>query len=99
MRVMCVRKIILRGPGVDWNDVVPVIGDEDVVIDEFIEGGHAYYSLQRFGMEKGFLTSFFSVLPDGDADEIEAPEKEAIVPNPNDHVHPTILIFLKPFIK
>jgi hypothetical protein len=99
MNVMCVKKIILRGHGVGWNDVVPVVGDEDVVIDTFLEGGHTYYSLQRFGLEKGFLTSFFSVLPDGDADEIDAVDKEAIVPNPNAHVHPIMLSFLKPYIK
>lgn len=86
MRVMCVKSspahqavaILLGGS-------FPEIGDKCTVIEtkRCSCGKHDVYYLEEHWLPTGFPTEFFATLPEADADEIEAAEKEAIVPNPN----------------
>lgn len=85
MKVMCVEQpqawIVL---GYLMRFKVPEVGDECTVLDTRLCscGAHDVYDLEGFPSPLGFQTDCFAVMPEADADDINAAEHEAIVPNP-----------------
>jgi hypothetical protein len=85
MKVMC-----MQSP-VEWTIIaaiyggsVPQVGDECTVKDtrRCNCGEHDVYEFEEFNLHTGFQTDCFGILPSSTADEINAAEQEAIVPNP-----------------
>lgn len=79
MKVICVKKFppvdsLMRNPIPS-----PEVGDQDIVIDETIEFGHIFYSLERFGLNACYRSDYFAILPDATADEMQEEEREAII--------------------
>lgn len=85
----------------DEDCPLPSVGDEFVAMEVFYEG-YTWFELDGFSKEVLFNPSYFSILPDVTADEIEDAEKEAIVPAPclygNEHLHPIFKNILNSFI-
>lgn len=74
MKVICVKAITTKDAECDPN-AHPEVGDTDSVIDDFMHNGDRYFSLERFGMEDGFMASHFATVPDTTADEMAEEEK------------------------
>jgi hypothetical protein len=85
MKVMCIEQpeewaMIAAFFGGSFPDVM----DECVVKEtrRCTCGTHDVYVLDGYYLPCGFDPTCFAILPEADADEIDAAEQEAIVPNP-----------------
>lgn len=85
MKVMCMEQPKY------WQNViaffggrVPQVGDKCSVAEtrRCVCGKHDLYLLEGYYLVCGFDPKYFAILPEADADEINAAEQEAIVPNP-----------------
>lgn len=85
MKVMC-----MESP-VEWAAIAnlyggsyPQVGDECTVKNtrRCKCGKHDVYDFEEYHFPTGFQTDCFAVLPSSTADEMQAAEQEAIVPNP-----------------
>jgi hypothetical protein len=85
MKVMCVESplawLIVAGI---YGGKIPEVGDECTVKAQrpCACGNHDVYDFEEFHLPTGFQVDCFAILPEADADDINATEQEAIVPNP-----------------
>lgn len=85
MKVMCVEQLeAWLIVAAFFGGTVPEVGDECTVKAQRLCtcGKHDVYDLEEFWLPTGFQIDCFAVLPDADADTINAAEQEALVPNP-----------------
>lgn len=68
-----------NGCAIPEGYVMPDIGDECTVINDFMENGKRYYSLAGYPKEFGYNAVCFAILPDQSADEMQEQEREGIV--------------------
>lgn len=83
MRVICVAH--LNNVDAQGSFPVPSIGEECIVTGEGYNpklSTERLYQLAGYPDNIGYAATGFAILPDTDADEIEAAGQEAIVPNP-----------------
>lgn len=51
------------------------VGDIFNAVDEYHSNGRVYYFLEEFGNDYGWRTTFFAVLPEQDAEEMQEQEQ------------------------